>query len=237
MVLLRQTTEGGYRTPGTIIGKNMAYDMSIVTREPTEALAEYAFKLAQKRNGRLLDGKKMVTLGVKQGSITCTEFYRQIFAEMSPQYPDIEFQATQIDALAERIIKDPERLDVVVCENMHGDILADIGSFIIGGMGVAPTADIGGITPHFRTNHGAFPRAVGKNLANPVATFMTAALMLEIVGNDHNDDALHAGAKLIRTAIERHFTSGGVRTKDMGGNATTDEVAGALIEAIGSVKV
>jgi len=237
MVLLRQTTEGSYRTPGTVIGKNVAYDMNIVTREPTEAIARYAFKLAQKRNGRLQDGKKMVTLGVKFGSVTCLEFYRQIFVEISPQYPDVEFQTTQIDALAEHILKDPDRFDVVVCDNICGDILGDVGSFMIGGMGVAPTADIGGITPHFRPNHGTFPRAVGQNRANPVATFMTAALMLETIGNDHDDDALRAGAKLIRAAIENHFTSGGARTKDMGGNATTDEVAGALISTIGTVKI
>ena len=237
MILLRQTTEGNYRTPGVIIGKTMAYDVSIVTRQTTETLAEYAFKLAQKRSGRLHDGKKIVTLGVKHGSSTCLEFYRQIFVEISTKYPDVEFQTKQVDALAESIVKAPEYLDVAVCENMVGDILADLGSFLIGGMGVAPTADIGGVTPHFRPNHGTFPRAVGKNLANPVATFLTAALMLDILGNDHDDNALYAGAKLIRAAIENHFTSGGARTRDMGGNATTDEVAGALIDAIGAVKI
>lgn len=232
IALLRQTSEGGYNTPGKIIGNDMAYDMNVVTRRATEIIAEYAFKLAQNRNGRLQDGKKMVTLGIKGASLVCLDFYRRIFNEISPQFPDVEFQTTQIDALAEHIIKDPNRFDVVVCENMHGDIIGDIGSYLVGGMGVTPTADIGGITPHFRPNHGTFPRAVGKNFANPVATFMTAAFMLEILGNDHKNDSLRAGAKLIRAAVESHFTGGGARTKDMGGDATTDEVANALLDSI-----
>jgi isocitrate/isopropylmalate dehydrogenase len=237
VVLLRQTSEGGYNTPGAIIGNDMAYDINIVTRSATETIAHYAFKLAQSRNGRLQDGKKMVTVGVKQGSLACLDFYRKVFLEIAPQYPDVEFQTTQVDALAEHIIKDPNRFDVVVCENMHGDIIGDIGSYLTGGMGVAPTADVGGITPHFRPNHGTFPRAVGKNIANPIAVFMTGAFMLEMLASDYGDGALRTGATLIRRAVEKHLIGGGVRTRDMGGTSTTDEVASALLAAMEDVPV
>ena len=237
VALLRQLSEGGYNTPGKTISNDAAYDVNLVTRGPTEAIAHHAFKLAQNRNGRRQDGTKMVSLGVKQFSLACQDFYRKIFLEVHEQYKDVELSFTQIDALFEHLLKDPDRFDVVVCENMHGDILSDVGSFITGGMGIAPTADIGGKTPHFRPNHGTFVRAVGKNIANPVAIFLTASLMMEILGNDHNDDSLRAASKLIKQGVENYLVSSAPRTRDMGGQASTDEAAKALMDSIENVKL
>jgi 3-isopropylmalate dehydrogenase/tartrate dehydrogenase/decarboxylase/D-malate dehydrogenase len=123
----------------------------------TEKFADTCFRLARGRDGRRQDGKKMVTLGNKHGNVTSFDFYRKIFTEISAKYPDIELQFTQVDALAEHVIKDPDRFDVIACENMIGDIIGDIGAYITGGMGVTPTADVGGVTPQFRPNHGTFP--------------------------------------------------------------------------------
>ncbi|NLK08179.1 MAG: isocitrate/isopropylmalate dehydrogenase family protein [Firmicutes bacterium] len=237
VMLLRQISEGGYHTPGKTISNDAAYDITIVTRKPTEALAHHAFRLAKNRNGRLRDGRKMVTLGVKRGGLACQDFYWDIFNEVHEQYQDIELSYTQIDALAEHIIKDPDRFDVVVCENAHGDIISDIGSFLTGGMGITPTADIGGITPHFRPNHGTFPRAVGKNIANPIAAFLTGALMLEVLGNDHDDDALRCASRLIKQAVADYLTGGGPRTRDMGGKASTEQAATAIMDALGNIRV
>lgn len=237
IMLVRQLAEGMYVYPGYMIGDEAAYDTMVVTRKVTETFAEACFKLARGRSGRLQDGKKMVTLGNKHGNVACFDFYRKIFTEKSADYPDIELNFTQVDALAENIIKDPDRFDVIACENMISDIIGDIGSFITGGMGVTPTADIGGITPHFRPNHGTFPRAVGQGFANPFASLMTASLLMDTIGNDHGDETLRIGGKLIQRALEENLVKGGPRTKDMGGSAGTLEAAEAVFKAMESVKI
>lgn len=236
--LVRELSEGCYATVGQEISGTSAYDVQVVTRETTEKLARYAFEVARNRNGRLLDNKKMVTLGIKDGCSGILRFYRQIFGEIAPEYEgQVELQYLEVDALCDHMIKAPERYDVVVCENMHGDIVSDIGACITGGMGITPTADVGGITPHFRPNHGSFPRAVGKGFANPVATIMTAWLLADTLGNSNNDQALKASSKLIRQAVEYNFANGGPRTRDLGGSANTDEAAKAVLDAMDKVKI
>ncbi|MEM5816552.1 MAG: isocitrate/isopropylmalate family dehydrogenase, partial [Desulfitobacterium hafniense] len=146
-------------------------------------------------------------------------------------------QFTQVDALAEHLIKDPDRFDVIACENMIGDIIGDIGAYITGGMGITPTADVGGVTPQFRPNHGTFPRAVGKGFANPLASILTAGLLLDTLGNDRGDDNLRRGARLIEKAVEDNLTTGGPRTKDLGGTANTFATAEAVFKAMEVVKI
>lgn len=235
--LVRQLAEGLYIHPGHMIGDDAAYDTMVVTRKTTENFARACFDLARSRNGRRMDGKKMVTLGNKHGSVTCFDFYRKIFTEISELYPDIELQFTQVDALAEHLIKDPDRFDVIACENMVGDIIGDIGAYITGGMGVTPTADVGGITPQFRPNHGTFPRAVGKNIANPLASILTAALLMDTVGSSAGDNMMRTGSRLIQTAVEQNLITGGARTKDMGGNASTTEVANSVINMMKTINL
>jgi 3-isopropylmalate dehydrogenase/tartrate dehydrogenase/decarboxylase/D-malate dehydrogenase len=234
--LVRQLAEGMYIHPGHLIGNDAAYDTMVVTRKTTEDFAHACFKIARGRNGRRQDGKKMVTLGNKHGVVTCFDFYRKIFLEVAPNYPGIELHFTQVDALAEHLIKDPDRFDVIACENMVGDIIGDIGAYITGGMGVTPTADVGGTTPQFRPNHGTFPRAVGKGFANPFASILTARLLMDSIGNDRGDAALRAGAELILKAMEHNLSTGGPRTRDMGGSAGTREAAEAVLKAMDTVK-
>lgn len=238
ILLLREIAEGGYVSPGKVLcSDNVAYDTSVVTRATAENLAHYAFQAARKRNGRLMDGKKMVTFGGKPSASCILAFYSKIFREIALQYSDIEYQDLDIDMVCEQIIKGPDRFDVVVTENMCGDIVSDIGACISGGMGVMATADIGGITPHFRPNHGTFPTGVGKNRANPTATILTAALMLDTLGDQNNDDSMRAGANLIRTAVEINYAKGGARTKDLGGAAGTVEVVNSIADTLEKVKI
>lgn len=234
--LVRQLAEGLYIYPGHMVGDEAAYDTMVVTRRTTEEFARVCFAQAAARNGRRLDGKRMVTLGNKHGAVTCFDFYRKIFTEVAREFPDVELQFVQVDALAEQLIKDPDRFDVIACENMVGDIIGDIGAYITGGMGVTPTADIGGITPQFRPNHGTFPRAVGKNIANPLASILTSALLLDTVGSQAGDPSLRAGAQLIRNAVEQNLMAGGARTKDMGGSASTTEAAQAVFQIMKTIR-
>lgn len=235
--LVRQLAEGMYIHPGHMIGNDAAYDTMVVTRKTTEEFAHTCFKIARGRNGRRQDGKKMVTLGNKHGCVTCFDFYRKIFMEVGKRYADIELHFTQVDSLAEHLIKDPDRFDVIACENMIGDIIGDIGAYITGGMGVTPTADVGGVTPQFRPNHGTFPRAVGKGFANPFASILTAQLLMDTLGTDRDDAALRAGAQLVMKAMEHTLSSGGPRTKDMGGTAGTLDAAEAVFKAMESIKI
>ena len=233
--LVRQLGEGMYIYPGHQIGENAACDTLVVTRKATEEFAEAAFSIARGRNGRRQDGRKMVTLGNKHGCIACFDFYRKIFTETSLRYPDVELHFAQVDALAEHLLKDPDRFDVIACENMIGDIIGDIGAYITGGMGITPTADIGGLCPQFRPNHGTFPRAVGKNFANPFASINTAAMLLDTIGMQRNDPALRAGGELILKALEYNFVNEGPRTKDMGGSDNTVDAAEAVFKAMEKV--
>ena len=235
--LVRELGEGFYINPGHQIGDNAAYDTLVVTRKVTEEFAEAAFSIARGRNGRLQDGKKMVTLGNKHGCIACFDFYRKVFSEVALKYPDVELHFAQVDALAEHLLKDPARFDVIACENMIGDIIGDIGAYITGGMGVTPTADIGGVCPQFRPNHGTFPRAVGKNFANPFAAIHTASMLLDTIGMQQNDPALRSAADLILAALEYNFMNDGPRTRDMGGSANTMEAAQAVFDAMDKVSL
>jgi 3-isopropylmalate dehydrogenase/tartrate dehydrogenase/decarboxylase/D-malate dehydrogenase len=228
IMLVRELSEGGYITPGSILHDDVAYDVQVVTRSVTEKLAKYAFQCAASRNGRLSDGKKTITLGNKQGAVACLDFYRRVFTEQAVLHPEIAMEFVQIDALAEQLLKDPSRFDIVVCENMFGDILGDVGACIIGGMGITPTADVGGVTPHFRPNHGTFPRAAGKNFANPTAAILTAKLMLEYLAVTYKDEALYMASTLILRAVEHNFATEGPHTVDMGGSNSSEEVTTAI---------
>ena len=237
VLLVRQLSEGFYVRPGYIVGEDAAYDTIVVTRKTTEKFADACFRIARGRNGRLQDGKKMVTLGNKHGNVASFDFYRKVFTEVSANYPDIELQFVQVDALAENFVKDPTRFDVVACENMIGDIIGDVGAYLAGGMGVTPTADVGGVTPQFRPNHGTFPRAVGKGFANPLASIITSSFLMDTIGNDHGDDSLRQGARLILKAVEDNLLNNGPLTKDMGGQAGTLEAAEAVFQSMSVVKI
>jgi len=200
---IRELTGGIYfgRPQGRSEDGNTAYDTCVYTREEVERILHLAYKYAAQR-------RKKVTI-VDKANVLCTSrLWRQIGQEIQKQYPDIETEYMFVDNAAMQIIQGPKRFDVIVTENMFGDILTDEASVITGSLGMLPSASIGIHTSVFEPIHGSYPQAAGKNIANPLATILSAALMFEYAFN------LPEEGKLIRRAVDASMEQG-IVTEDI----------------------
>jgi 3-isopropylmalate dehydrogenase len=154
-------------------------------------------------------------------------FFRAVFDEIATGYPDVAADHLYVDASALELVRKPERFDVIVTENMFGDILSDLAAGLVGGMGMAPSADIGDQYAVFQPAHGSAPDIAGKGIANPTATILSAAMMLDWLDGPGVEGA--AGAELIRDAVRSVFRDRLTRTRDMGGRLSTKEMTDAII--------
>ncbi|MDD3308867.1 MAG: 3-isopropylmalate dehydrogenase [Dysgonamonadaceae bacterium] len=216
---IRELTGGMYfgRPQGRSEDGNTAYDTCIYTREEIERVLHLAYKYAGQR-------RKKVAVVDKANVIATSRLWRQIAQEISPQYPDIETEYLFVDNAAMRIIQWPKSFDVLVTENMFGDILTDEASVITGSMGMLPSASIGLHTSLFEPIHGSYPQAAGKDIANPLAMILSVALMFEYAFN------LKEEGTLIREAVNASLDAG-VVTEDIadGGKAYKLSEVGAWI--------
>jgi len=218
---IRELTGGLYfgRPQGRAEDGNTAYDTCIYTREEVERILHLAYKFARQRD-------KKVTIVDKANVLATSRLWRQIGQEIAPQYPDVETEFMFVDNAAMRIIQWPKSFDVLVTENLFGDILTDEASVITGSLGMLPSASIGIHTSVFEPIHGSYPQAAGKDIANPLATVLSAALMFEYAFN------LQEEGKLIREAVAASMEAG-IVTEDIasGGKAyKTSEVGEWLVK-------
>jgi 3-isopropylmalate dehydrogenase len=233
MLVIRETTEGlfaGRHDPHPE-DPEQASDRMTITRTGSERLFEVAFAEAERRRART--GRARVTLLDKSNVLTSFAFFRAVFDEVAQRHPDVEADHLYIDAACMMMVLDPERFDVVVTENQFGDIASELAAGISGGLGMAPSADIGHDHGVFQPCHGTAPDLAGRGLANPVATILSAALLLDWLAGRHNDPAAARAAQAVREAVEATTASGTV-TPEVGGSATTQEVAAAVAEAVTS---
>lgn len=223
-VILRESTEGLFASfmAGANVYDKVYADTMIITREGTEKVCDYAFRYARKRCGRPADGKRVVTCVDKSNNFTCQAFWRKIYDEVAERYPDIERDYAFVDAVNVGLILHPENYDVLVSENIFGDIISDMAAALVGGMGLAPSGDIGYEHAMFQPAHGSAPTIAGKNIANPVATILSGAMMLDWLGEKHGDGALARAGALVWQAVEDVIAQG-CRTGDVGGNASTSQ--------------
>jgi len=200
---IRELTGGMYfgRPQGRSEDGNTAYDTCVYTREEVERILHLAYKYALQRN-------KKVTVVDKANVLATSRLWRQIAQEIAPQYPDVETEYMFVDNAAMRIIQWPKSFDVLVTENLFGDILTDEASVITGSMGMLPSASIGIHTSVFEPIHGSYPQATGKNIANPVATILSVALMFEYAFGMMEEGAV------IRDAVTASLNEG-VVTEDI----------------------
>ena len=200
---IRELTGGLYfgRPQGRSEDGNTAYDTCIYTREEIERILHLAYKFAGQR-------KKKVTVVDKANVLATSRLWRQIAQEIAPQYTDIETDYLFVDNAAMRIIQWPKSFDVLVTENLFGDILTDEASVITGSLGLLPSASIGLHTSLFEPIHGSYPQAAGKDIANPLAMILSAALMFE-----YGFNLMEEGA-LIREAVNASLEAG-VVTEDI----------------------
>jgi isocitrate dehydrogenase (NAD+) len=226
LVLIRENTEGLYVGVEHYIGmegdpKAAAESVMIITRFGAERISRYAFEYARRH------GRKKVTLAHKANILKYTQgLFLEVAHEVATDYPEIEWEDRIIDATAMQLVLNPYDFDVLVMENMFGDILSDLMAGLVGGLGFAPAANIGDEVAMFEAVHGSAPDIAGKGVANPTSLLLSACLML-----DHLDQT--EVADRIRTAVRGVLGAGTVRTADMGGSHGTEDYTRALVEALG----
>jgi 3-isopropylmalate dehydrogenase len=235
-VLIREQTEGLFyaRGRGRLENDNEAYDTMQITRAGTARVSEFSFRLADRRRARRRSSglPSLVTCVDKANVFTSMAFFRKIFDEVAARHPQVGSDHFYVDAMAMTMLKRPWDLDVMVMENMFGDILSDLGAGLIGGLGMAPSGDIGDDHGLFQPVHGTAPDIAGQGKANPCAMFLSAAMMLDWLADRHNEPHLEVSARVIEKAIAIALTRGGVVPIEYGGTAGTTVLTAAVIEAL-----
>ncbi|HWU40494.1 MAG TPA: isocitrate/isopropylmalate family dehydrogenase, partial [Candidatus Acidoferrum sp.] len=188
--------------------------------------------LAQRRHSAPSDRKRRVTCVDKANVLKSMAFFRQLFDEVAREFPDIETDHSYVDAMTLYMVKRPQTFDVTVAENMFGDIISDLGAGTIGGMGIAPSGDVGDTYGVFQPSHGTAPDIAGKGIANPIAQILSARMMLEWLAERKQDAQASAAAKAIETAVETTLRDPRYHTADIGGRAVTDAVGDAVTSRI-----
>ena len=235
LVLVRESTEGLFhaRGRGVVEGQGdtaCAYDTMKITRTGTARVCDFAFQLAMQRKAQGRRGH--VTNVDKANVFTSMAFWRRVFEERARAYPDITTEHAYVDAMALNLVMKPWQYDVLVTENMFGDILSDLIAALVGGMGMAPSADIGEHHGLFQPAHGTAPDIAGQGIANPSAMLLSAAMMLDWLAVRHSDAALADGARAIEAALQAAFASGAVRPRDFGGTSSTADILAAVVERL-----
>jgi 3-isopropylmalate dehydrogenase len=232
MLVIRETTEGLFAGRHDPIEESdeAVSDRLTITRATSERLFDLAFEQAAAR--RLNEGTPgHVTLLDKSNVLRSNAFMRKIFDEVAARHPEVTSDHLYIDAGSMMLVTQPERFDVVVSENVFGDITSEIAAGVVGGLGVAPSGDVSRDHGVFQPCHGSAPDIAGRNVANPIATILSAAMLLDWLAERHADELCRSAAAHIREAVADVLESG-PRTKDLGGNASTTDVATAVADSL-----
>jgi len=227
-VLIRESTEGLFasRGKGEITDDREARDTLLITRGTCERLFDFAFRLAEGRKKRGAPGA--VTCIDKANVFASFAFFRKVFDERAKNFADIQANHAYVDAAALYMVQRPWVFDVAVTENMFGDILSDLGAGLMGGMGFAPSADMGDRHAVFQPCHGTAPDIAGKGKANPVAMFLSGAMMLEWLGERHGIPEAVRAAALMRQAIDAALLAG-IRPTEIGGPDGTGAITRVIL--------
>ncbi|MEL6374159.1 MAG: isocitrate/isopropylmalate family dehydrogenase [Pseudomonadota bacterium] len=232
LIILRESTEGLFYSHGRgeMIGDQEARETLSITRPVTEKLCDLAFALARRRREK--GGKGHVTCVDKANVFRAFAFFRKIFTERAARHPDIDHGFAYVDAQALDLIRQPWAFDVLVMENMFGDILSDLGGGLVGGMGMASCAELGDEHALFQPAHGTAPDIAGQDKANPLATILSGALMLDWLAQRHSIPEAGQAADAINGAVEDAFATGGLAPMEFGGPQGTKEAARTVAAAL-----
>ena len=219
IMIVRENTEGIYKMIGDR-GRDYGFNVRVITREASERIVRYAFEYARR------NGKSKVSAVHKANVLDYTDdVFLEAARDVAKDYPGIAYEEVIVDACAMKLVLAPQQFQVIVTTNMFGDILSDEAAGLVGGLGMAPSGNVGDELCIFEPVHGSAPDIAGKGIANPVATILSAAMMLEWLGEKEAADRLEA-------AVLKVLEEGEVRTPDLGGANTTDDVADAVIERL-----
>lgn len=225
-VIVRENTEGLYLARGSgVRNDHAAADQMMMTRHGVERIVRFAFDAARSRSGAPADDVQRVTCVDKSNVLRSFAFFRQIFDEISLEYPEIEATHMYADAAAGALVQNPAQFDVLVMENFLGDILSDLGAATAGGLGMCGSGNIGTATSYFEPIHGSAPSLAGTDSANPVSEVLCGAMMLRHCGHS-------LSAVRIETAVEQAFVSGEIQLDSRG-----CPIAGTIAAAESIVKL
>jgi isocitrate dehydrogenase (NAD+) len=220
LVVVRENTESLYSGIEHEIIPGVVESLKIITEKASTRIAKFAFAFAREEK------RKKITAVHKANIMKMSDgLFVRCFENVAPQYPEIETQNMIVDNASMQLVMRPEQFDILLCENLYGDIVSDLCAGLIGGLGLVPGANIGEKGAVFEAVHGSAPDIAGKGIANPTALLQSAILMLR-----HIDE--RAAADKIETAMLKIYTEGKVRTRDVGGTASTNEFADAVIAQI-----
>ncbi|MCI8866822.1 MAG: isocitrate/isopropylmalate dehydrogenase family protein [Anaerotignum sp.] len=220
LVIVRENTEDLYAGIEHMVGEDAAESIKLITRKGCERIVRYAFEYAVR------EGRKKVTAVHKANIMKCTDgLFLDVARQIAKEYPQIAFDDSIVDAMCMRLVMHPEDYDVLVCPNLYGDIVSDLCAGLVGGLGLTPSANIGEAGAIFEPIHGSAPDIAGQHKINPTAAILSASLMLAHLGE------AEAAASITR-AVTSVIAAGKMLTQDMGGNASTEEFADAVIAAL-----
>ncbi len=224
LLIVRENTEGLYVKQERLEdGGDIAIAERVITRAASTRIARMAFDQARQRNG-----KRLVTVVHKANVLSLSDgLFREAALAVAAEYPDVSVEEQLVDSMLYRLIREPERYDVVVAPNLYGDILSDGAAALVGGLGLVSSANVGDSFVLAEPVHGSAPDIAGKGIANPMATILAAAQLLDGLG-----EGVAAGQ--VRHAVHDVLAAGAPRTPDLGGTAGTAEVAQAVIASVTS---
>ncbi len=217
LVVVRENTEGLYSGLEHVVVPGVIESLRVVTRAAAERIVRFAFELARR------EGRRKVTFCHKADVMRLSDgLFLAAAREVADEFPFIEFEERRIDNLCMELALDPTRFDVLVMENLFGDVISDLCAGLVGGLGLVPGANIGGRCAVFEAVHGSAPDIAGKGMANPIACIRSAALMLDHIGK-------REAAQRIERSVVRTLQEGKGLTRDLGGDGTTQAVTQAII--------
>jgi len=220
LIVVRENTEDLYAGVEHMVGKDAAESIKIITRAGSERIVRHAFELARR------EGRKKVTAVHKANIMKCTDgLFLEVARQVAAEYSDIEFEDRIVDACAMKLVQKPEDFDVLVMPNLYGDILSDLCAGLVGGLGVAPGANIGKDYAVFEPVHGSAPKYTGMDKVNPLATILSGVMMLRYIGE------MEAADRVMK-AINQVLEEGKYLTYDLGGTAKASEMARAIAEKL-----
>jgi len=231
-VMVREQTEGLFKERGATLmkGDDEARDAMVITRAGVQRVSDFALNLGRQRKARGRPGR--VTCVDKANVLGSMAYFRRIFEERAAAFPDVTADSAYVDAMALNLVMKPWDYDVMVTENLLGDILSDLGAALVGGMGMAPSGDIGESHALFQPAHGSAPDIAGRGIANPTAMLLSVVLMLDWLALRHSEAPLEEAARALERAINQAYAEKRILPFEFGGRSNTADITAAVLAAL-----
>ena len=220
IIVVRENTEDLYSGLEHVVVPGVVESLKIITAEASTRIARFAFEYARKH------GRKKIAEIHKANIMKLSDgLFLECVRNIAQLYPEIVYEEMIVDNTCMQMVLDPQQFDVMLLENLYGDIVSDLGAGLVGGLGLVPGANLGDSCAIFEPVHGSAPKIAGKNMANPTAMLLSAVLMFQHLGETEK-------AALIASAVEKVYASGKLRTADLGGNSSTSQFTDAVVQHI-----